>query len=198
MTTDASHDYAALAEANLTPVLGRYFQRDRGATASGIGCSTPTAAPTSTSPTGSRSPRSATPIPEVTAADPRPGRQAHRADLGDRLRGADLAPRDRARGDVPGPARLGDVPEFGLGGHRRRAQARPPGDRPAGHHRLPRRLPRPDIRGGQRHDLEHQLPDRLRAVPAGRLLRSISGRLSRIRRTRPRRRRRASRSCARS
>jgi 4-aminobutyrate aminotransferase len=27
MTTDASHDYAALAEANLTPVLGRYFQR---------------------------------------------------------------------------------------------------------------------------------------------------------------------------
>ena len=27
MTTDASLDYAALAEANLTPVLGRYFQR---------------------------------------------------------------------------------------------------------------------------------------------------------------------------
>src|SRR3954468_9992729 len=27
MTTEASHDYAALAEANLTPVLGRYFQR---------------------------------------------------------------------------------------------------------------------------------------------------------------------------
>ncbi|MFL5689742.1 MAG: aspartate aminotransferase family protein [Chloroflexota bacterium] len=27
MTTEATHDYAALAEANLTPVLGRYFQR---------------------------------------------------------------------------------------------------------------------------------------------------------------------------
>ena len=27
MTTDASRDYAALADANLTPVLGRYFQR---------------------------------------------------------------------------------------------------------------------------------------------------------------------------
>jgi 4-aminobutyrate aminotransferase len=27
MTTDAAHDFAALAEANLTPVLGRYFQR---------------------------------------------------------------------------------------------------------------------------------------------------------------------------
>jgi len=27
MTTEASHDYAALAETNLTPVLGRYFQR---------------------------------------------------------------------------------------------------------------------------------------------------------------------------
>src|SRR3954470_11214183 len=27
MTTEASHDYAALAEANLTPVLGRYFLR---------------------------------------------------------------------------------------------------------------------------------------------------------------------------
>src|SRR3954453_19261384 len=27
MTTEASHNYPALAEANLTPVLGRYFQR---------------------------------------------------------------------------------------------------------------------------------------------------------------------------
>ena len=27
MTTDATHDYAALGDANLTPVLGRYFQR---------------------------------------------------------------------------------------------------------------------------------------------------------------------------
>ncbi len=27
MTTDASLDYAALADANLTPILGRYFQR---------------------------------------------------------------------------------------------------------------------------------------------------------------------------
>ena len=62
----------------------------------------------------------------------------------------------------------------GLGGDRRRAQARPPGHRPARDHRLPRRLPRPDVRRDERDHLEPQLPDRLRAAPARRLLRPVS------------------------
>ena len=65
---------------------------------------------------------------------------------GDRLHRADLAPRRRPRRDVPGAARLGDVPQLRLGGHRRRAQAGAPGDRPARDHRLPRRVPRADLR----------------------------------------------------
>ena len=90
----------------------------------------------------------------------------------------------RARRDLPGAARLGHVPELRLRGHRRRAQARAPGDRSARDHRLPRRLPRADVRGDQRDDLEPQLPDGLRAAPAGRLLRAVPGRLPRVRRQR--------------
>ena len=197
MTTDASHDYAALAEANLTPVLGRYFQRSW---SHGVGhrlydsdgrAYLDFANGIAVTSLGHAHPR-------VTAADPRPGRQAHGAGLGARLRGADLTPRDRARGDVPGAARFGDVPQLGLRGHRRRAQARPPGDGPAGHHRVPRRLPRPDATG--------RPASRPRTSTTGRAT-SRSCRASTslpIRsstpssRTRPRRRRRASRSCARS
>ena len=39
-----------------------------------------------------------------------------------------------------------------LGGDRRRAQARPTGHRAAGDHRVPRRVPRPDLRRAERHD----------------------------------------------
>ena len=103
-----------------------------------------------------------------------------------------------ARGDVPGPARHGHVPELGLRGDRRRAQARAPRHRPARDHRVPRRLPRPDVRRAQRHDLEHQLPDRLRAAAA----RSSTSRRSRrsiatSAATRRRRPSRASAACAR-
>ena len=63
----------------------------------------------------------------------------------------------------------------GLGGDRRRPEARPPGHRPARDHRLPRRLPRPDVRRDLGHDLVAQLPDRLRAAPAGRLPRPVPG-----------------------
>ena len=110
------------------------------------------------------------------------------------------APISRARGgaggDVPGPARLGHVPQLRLRGDRRRAQARAAGHRPAGDHRLPRRLPRPDVRGDQRHDLEPQLPHGLRAAPARRLLRAVPGGLpASSTATRRRRRRRAWPSC---
>ena len=60
-------DLAALAAPNLSPVLGRYFTA-AGATGSAIGSTTPTAAATSTSPTGSRSRRSGHVHPRVTAA----------------------------------------------------------------------------------------------------------------------------------
>ena len=72
----------------------------------------------------------------------------------------------------------------GLGGDRRGAQARPARDRAAGDHRVPRRLPRADVRGDERDDLEPQLPDGLRAVAPGRLLRAVPDGLRRLRRRR--------------
>ena len=132
---------------NLTPGPRPLFRARAGATAWAIGCSTRTARPTSTSPTGSRSRALGHAHPRVTAA-------IH-AQV-DRLIGpinaigftepiSRLA--DDAGGHVPGPARLGHVPELGLGGDRRRAQARAAGHRPARDRRVPRRLPRPDLRG---------------------------------------------------
>ena len=122
--------------------------------------------------------------PRVTAADPRPGRPADGPGPRDRLLGADGPAGPDARRHVPGPARLGPVPQLGLGDHRRRAQARPPGHRAARDHRVPRRVPRPDVRRDERHHVEPQLPDRLRAAPAGRLLRAVPGDLPRVRRRR--------------
>ena len=102
----------------------------------------------------------------------------------DGLRRAGRPPVVDARGHPARPDRQRDVPELGLGGDRRRAEARPPRHRPAGDRRVPRRLPRPDVRGDERHDLEPELPDRLRAAPAGRLLRALPGRLPGVRRRR--------------
>ena len=57
----------------------------------------------------------------------------------DRLQRAGRDAGDDAGGDAPRPARRGHVPQLGLRGDRRRAEARPPGDRPARDHRVPRR-----------------------------------------------------------
>ena len=67
---------------------------------------------------------------------------------------------------MPGRRSTRVLRELGLGGDRGGAQARPAGDRPAGDDRLQRRLPRPDVRLGQRDHVEHQLPDGLRAAAA--------------------------------
>ena len=123
---------------------------------------------------------------DIRGSTPRstPRSTAHRADQRDRVHRAGVAAGDRAGGHLPRPARLGAVPQLGLGGDRRRPQAGPPRHRAPRDHRVPRRLPRPDLRRDERHDLEPQLPDRLRAAPAGRLLRAVPGRLSGVRRRR--------------
>ena len=184
MTTDAARDTAALAEANLTPVLGRYFQRSwsHGERSPPVRHGRPCVPRLRQRDRGHGArPRR---IPRVTAADPRPGRPADRADQRDRLHRAHLAARGGTGRDVPGPARLGDVPELRLRGDRRRAQAGPSGHRATGDHRVPGRVPRPDVRGDERHELEHQLPGRLRAAPAGRPLRAVPDRLPGLRRRR--------------
>ena len=75
----------------------------------------------------------------------------------------------------PEPARLGAFSQFGLGGDRRRPEAVPTCDRAPGDHRVPRRLPRPHLRRDEHHDLEPELPDRLRAAPARCPYRAVSG-----------------------
>ena len=65
---------------------------------------------------------------------------------------------------------------LGNSGHRGRRgvdQARPLRDPPAVHRRLPRRVPRPDVRIGLADGLEGEVPRRLRAAPAGHLPRSV-------------------------
>ena len=115
MTTDASLDYAALAEANLTPVLGRYFQRSW---SHGVGhrlydtdgrAYLDFANGIAVTSLGHAHPR-------VTAAIHAQVDKLIGPIIGARVRRADLAARGRARGDVPGAARLGHVPELGLGG----------------------------------------------------------------------------------
>ena len=53
------------------------------------------------------------------------------------------------------------------------AEARTPRDRTAGDDRVPRRVPRPDVGRDERDHLEHQLPHRLRADGARRVLRAL-------------------------
>ena len=136
-------DLAALAADNLTPVLGRYFERswshgeghrlydtDGKAYldfANGIAVSV----------LGHRNPR-------VTAAIHAQVDRLIGPDGGHGLRRADRAPGPRAGGDAPRPDRLDLLPELRQRGDRGRAQARPPGHRPARDRRLPGRLPRPD------------------------------------------------------
>ena len=169
-----------------------------GATAKGIGCTTPTARPYLDFANGIAVTALGHAHPRVTAA-------IH-AQV-DRLIGpinaiGFTAPISRsgggAGGDVPGPARLGHVPQLRLGGDRRRAQARAPGDRPAGDHRVPRRLPRADVRGHQRHDARTSTtgPATSRSCRAS-TSRRIRSPIPSSAATRRRRRRRASASFAR-
>ena len=76
----------------------------------------------------------------------------HRADLGPRP-GLSRQLRDRGRRGVD--------------------QARPVRDQAAVHRRLPRRLPRPDLRLGLADRLEGEVPRRLRAAAAGHLPRAV-------------------------
>ena len=131
---------------HLTPVLGRYFERS-GATARAIDSSTPTVAPYLDFANGIAVTALGHAHPRVNAAihaqvDRLVGPDQRRSASPSRSR--DLAD---ARRDLPRPDRLDHVPEFGVGGDRRRAQARSTGHRPARHHRVPRRLPRADVRG---------------------------------------------------
>ena len=152
-------DLAALAAANLTPVLGRYFERswshgeghrlfdtDGRAYldfANGIAVSVARAPP-----------------PAGHGRDPRPGRPADRPDGRDGLRRAGRPPRPRARRDAPRPAR------------HRSSSSTPAREAIEAALKLARRVTgRPGIvafRGGfhgrtfgadDRHDLEPQLPD---------------------------------------
>ena len=115
--------------------------------------------------------------------DPPAGRPADGARPRDGLRGADREAGGGAVGHVPAAARHRLLPELGLGGDRRVAEARTPRDRTAGDDRVPRRVPRSDVGRDERDHLEHQLPHRLRADGARRLLRAVPLHL------RPRRRR---------
>ena len=85
---------------------------------------------------------------------------------------------------VPGSARHRLLRQLRRRGDRGGDEARPPRDRAAGDHRLPRRLPRPDVRRGVDHQLEHQLPAGLRAAPAGGLPDPVPQRLPLLRRRR--------------
>ena len=61
----------------------------------------------------------------------------------------------------------------GHGGRRGVDQARPLRDPSAVHRRLPRRVPRPDLRLGLADGVEGEVPRRLRAAPAGHLPRAV-------------------------
>ena len=82
---------------NLTPGPRPLLRARAGATARATGCSTRTARPTSTSPTGSRSPPSAIAIRAVTAAIHAQVDRLIGADRRDRLHRADLRLADDAR-----------------------------------------------------------------------------------------------------
>ncbi len=108
-----------------------------GAMARDTGCSTPTAAPTSTSRTGSPSRPSA-----ITTRRSRPrstprstGSSGRRARSATRSRSSELAARLAA--DLPGSTRYGVLPQLRVRGDRSGPQARPARHRPARDHRLP-------------------------------------------------------------
>ena len=118
--------------------------------------------------------------------DPRPGRPADRPDQRDGVHRADLATwRRRSRRRSRQPLDSVMFLNSGLGGDRRGAQARPPGDRPARDHRVPWRLPRPDVGRDQSSPprTSTTAPATSRCCP-GVLLRPLPGRLPRLRRRR--------------
>ena len=179
MTTDASHDYAALAEANLTPVLGRYFQRSwshgvghrlydsdgrayldfaNGIAVTSLGH----AHPRVTAAVHAQVDRLMGPVSALGFAEPI-------SRLAIELAATFPEPLDSVMFLNSGSEVIDGALKLA-----RRVTGRPGiiAFRGGFHGRT--------YRGGQRHDLEHQLPDGLRAVPAGRLLRSLPGRLPRV------------------
>ena len=107
--------------------------------------------------------------PRGQRGDPRAGGPAAPHHVRPRLHGARLAAgRDGSPATLPDPL---DRVFFGNSGaevDRRRAEARAPSDRAAGDHRLPGRLPRPDLRRAERHHVEPELPARPRPAAARR------------------------------
>ena len=142
---------ASHAAPNLSPVLGRYFERSW---SHGEGHRL-------YDTDGQGLPRLRERHRGHRARPPPPGRDRRDPRPGDRLIGptgaigftepvvdtGDDAGRHPARAD-----RHGLLPELRLRGDRRRAQARPASHRPARDHRVPRRVPRPDVRGDERDD----------------------------------------------
>ena len=175
-------DLAALAADHLTPVLGRYFerswsprrrppplrhgrqglprlrQRDRR--------QRPRPPPPARSPPPStrRSTGSSRPMAAMGYAEPT------------------VAPRHRLAKTLPDPIDTVFFLNSGSEADRGRPQAGPPGHRAARDRRLPGRLPRADLRRHEHHELEPQLPARLRAAPAVRLPQPVPVRLPRLRR----------------
>ena len=99
--------------------------------------------------------------------DPRPGRPDRRP-----INAVGFAePVSRLAGELaamfPEPPRLGLLPQLGRGGDRRCPEAVPARHRTTRDHRLPRRVPRSHLRCHQRHDVQPQLPGRLRPAPPG-------------------------------
>jgi len=112
-----------------------------------------------------RGERPGPPQPADHRGHPCPGRPPHRSHGGDGLRRAHGPPGARAGRHPPRAARLDLLHELRVGGDRGGPEAGPPRDRPPRDHRLPRWLPRPDARRCVDHQLQHQLPARLRAAP---------------------------------
>ncbi len=111
-----------------------------------------------------------------------PGRPADGAGARDRLRGANRQARFDACGHLPRPTGCGAVPQLRIGDDRRGDQARAARDRASRDPRLPRRLPRPDHRGDERHQLLAQLPAWIRAAAPEHLPAAVPGGLPRLRR----------------
>ena len=157
------------------PRSGRATRTSSSTAARGRGWSRPTASATSTTPRASASPTPATPIPRVSAAVAAQavkllhGQQNivyHEPGLRLHAQLADLAP----------GAGLGRVPvQQRRGGGRGRGQAGARRDGPAGHRRLPGRLPRPHGPGDGADHVPGHHPRRLRAAARVRLPRALPG-----------------------
>ncbi len=95
--------------------------------------------------------------------------------------GAGDAPGGDDRGGDAGRAGHGLLRQLRSGGRGRCPQARPPCHGPQPHHRVQRGVPRTDVRRHQRHDVQPELPHRLRPDVAGRPHRALPVCIPRLR-----------------